>query len=225
MKAQLHEVTGKNRWCGPTAIATVLGISTDDASRAVRSITGKPQVTGMTTVAMAMTLMKLGCKVRHQRVDGKPTAVSWVRANRDIYRDKHVILVHGHHFGTLLGNRFLCSLSHRETVPATELPKARGRVVEYIVVEALPEVAPAIPEPVRKTKVRPDMNMVRLTKLAADYGIEVEQEDAESLIWVGPMEDMLDDPFDDDHYCDDYFAAQDRVLKYINILQKDCKAV
>ncbi len=43
----IHEVKGRNPFCGPAAYAALTGRSTDQASRAIREITGKPNVMGL----------------------------------------------------------------------------------------------------------------------------------------------------------------------------------
>lgn len=222
MKTQLHTVTGKNRFCGPTAIATILGITTDDASRAVRQITGKTQTTGVSHTAMYETLVRLGCRVRCFVADGRPTANQWAKVNRDLYRDKHVILSHGHHYGTFLGNRFICSLSGRQTVPTSAIPKARGRVVAYFVVDSLPEVAPIVQKPVKAPRVQ-GFVMAHINRLAAQAlpsGIDVYVDG--DLIWVYPPSNLYDvDPYSDEHYVDTYVEARDRVAAYEKIIYEN----
>lgn len=155
MKAELHPVTGKNRYCGPTAIATICGISTDDASKAIRSISGKRAVCGVPTTLLLTTLRQLGCQADLHQVEAPTTARAWALANKALYKDRHVILVYAKHFGTLLGNQFLCSLTEKKAVPIKEMSKGRGRVVSYIVVHQLPDSVPTIPDLHSKIQLRP----------------------------------------------------------------------
>lgn len=131
---KLFEVTGKNRFCGPTALAAICGITTDQASRVLRSINGKHSITSVSYLHMVQALEFLGCKVRLEMVDGSPTAHQWVMSNAPMYKNQHVILVHGKHYGTLLGESYVCSLSARSVVPVSEIPKKKARVAAYIVV-------------------------------------------------------------------------------------------
>lgn len=47
MSRKLHLIRGKNSFCGPSAIATVLGLTTDHAARVLRAISGDKRVTGV----------------------------------------------------------------------------------------------------------------------------------------------------------------------------------
>lgn len=139
MKKQLNEVTGKNRYCGPTAIATILGITTDEAARIAREISGKTSIRGMRHALMLDVLKHLGCTVEYFRIEEKMTANQWVQSNKALFKNNYVILSHGKHYGTMLGRNFLCSLSYREVVGLKEIPKLKSRVKAYFVIKALPD--------------------------------------------------------------------------------------
>lgn len=139
MKVQLNEVTGKNRYCGPTAIAAVLGVTTDEAARVARAISGKASIRGMKYALVLDVLKHFGCTVEFFLVQERLTANQWVQSNKALFRGNHVILAHGNHYGTLLGGKFLCSLSNREVVGLKDIPKLKSRVAGYFVIKSLPD--------------------------------------------------------------------------------------
>lgn len=56
----LSKVYGKNSYCGPGAIATVTGLTSDEAARALREVTGKRSIHGVTSCELEETLEYLG---------------------------------------------------------------------------------------------------------------------------------------------------------------------
>ena len=56
MSLLLHKATGKNRFCGPHVISFLTGMSTDQASRLIRSWNGRTMITGMHTGELLRTL-------------------------------------------------------------------------------------------------------------------------------------------------------------------------
>ena len=81
----LHTVHGYNRYCGPTALSAILGISTDEAARRIRLITGRPRVRGVARLHMKKVLEDFGWTV----VKFPPYTKTFVRLvdNRDHYPD------------------------------------------------------------------------------------------------------------------------------------------
>ena len=148
IKTQLHEIHGNNRFCGPSAMSAILGISTDHAAAVARQVSGKTSIKGMQTSHLQAALKTLGCSVRFVALDRSdaPTFAQWAKANRELFDSTHVIVVAGRHFGTVLGKRYLCRLTNG-TVPLTALPKARARVTEYLVIDSLPKSLPDAPAP------------------------------------------------------------------------------
>lgn len=227
-KPMLHAVTGKNRYCGPTAMATVLGITTDHAAAVARHVSGRPSIKGLSTHHLKLALEKLGCYVIRAAFSKgtEPTVAQWLKSYSHTFKDEHVILVHGNHYGTLLGRRYLCSLTKKETVPLADIPKRRARVTGYLVIRKLPA---SIPDPVKVTKApMPDAAAKRkVMALASKWKIDVERESPDATIWVYPPADLPDnlDPHSDEnggegHYIDTWPEALERVEELIAVLQK-----
>lgn len=225
MKPVLHEVAGKNKYCGPTAIATILGISTDDASKLIRVQSGKPAARGVSTLNLIRTLAAAGCKVSHIRgqwaTKDQPTLAAWLKAG-GLPRDRHVVVIHGNHFGTILGTRYLCSLTKRQTVGLKDIPKRRARVAEWLIVDRLPAAAPVVAKVMRA----PDSERKFREKakaLAAKHGIEIEvvRDSGSIIVWGHPsVMDTDADPHDGDHYAEGWGDALTRVEEYVALAEK-----
>ena len=220
MKAMLHAVTGKNRFCGPTAIATILGITTDHAARIIRGYSGRRSVTGTSLGEMAYALRESGCTLSgsgiqhlHKPVKERPTAAMWLRGQR-LEPGKHVILIFGNHYGVILGRQYLCSLSGRERVPLSQVPMRRARVLGWLVVETLPASTPIeAAQPKRQDsqrKAREEAN-----RLADLHGISIERLRDGINVWP-PMaiSDTDRDPYDGDHFANDWSDALEMVQAY-----------
>ena len=60
MTTGLHPITGKNRFCGPSAMTTVLGVTTDHAARVIRGLTGERRVKGVPVKHFIAAMEQLG---------------------------------------------------------------------------------------------------------------------------------------------------------------------
>lgn len=219
MRAMLHEVTGKNRFCGPTAIATVLGISTDHAAALARDRNGLRAVKGLPTYMLAGVLRDAGCSVTHVGVSDAPTMAAWLARN-DREPGAHYIVVFRNHFGVILGRQYLCSQTRRQRVRHADIPGRRGRVVEYLIVRKLPEAPPADPAaPRRAEAVGTRKSREEARALAAKHGIEIERDGHCLVIWP-PSRLCADDPHEGDHYAEDWSDALERVKTYAALLDR-----
>lgn len=227
MKPALYEVTGKNRYCGPTAIATILGVSTDHAAAMIRGQTGRRSAMRVSVRDLAAALEQAGCSVSRYSVIGplstQPTVAAWLRGERGIAgglpKHKHVVLVHGSHFGTILGTRYLCSLTSRSTVPLKSIPKRRARVSGWLVIDRLPASEPVPLE--RQRAADPERKARTQAKaLSARYGIEIEKSGDSIIVWGLPDLEDAQDPHAGDHYADGWADALERVRAYVAIVQR-----
>lgn len=226
VKPTLFEVTGKNRYCGPTALATILGVTTDEAAFLIRKHSGQKAVKGAKTHHLVAVLREVGCKVRVYggafRNEDRPTVAQWLSTQaKGLPSDQHIVLVHGDHFGTLLGRRYLCTLTKKQSVAHKDIPKRRARVSEWFVVQSLPE-KPVVVALVRKPD--PERGARQKAKaLAASHGIEIEVEPGRGgnvIVWG--LRDIPDaeDPYEGDHYANDWADALDRVQAYADIVTR-----
>lgn len=198
MVPRLHPLVGKNSFCGPAAMATVLGISTDHAARMLRSVSGSKRVTGVFNVHLCEALAQAGCKYEYRSVPEAASpllpASEWVRINRSLFEHMHVIIVFGRRYGTLLGQHYQCSLTRR-VVPLDAIPQAHEKVVSYIAVCELPAEVPrdeALHERARNARA-----LARAKTLARDFGIVVSKVLGGDEYVVYSPELADDDPHDD----------------------------
>lgn len=62
-KSLLHKPHGKNRYCGPSVISAITGMSTDDAAYQARNISGRKYIKSMSQSLLRRTLNVSGCEV------------------------------------------------------------------------------------------------------------------------------------------------------------------
>ena len=197
MTPRLHPTTGKNAYCGPTAMATVLGISTDHAARIIRVFSGHRSIKGVSERHLLDAFKRAGCGLRYRdfRVEGQGlvSAAQWVRRHADLFADRHVIIVFGRHYGTLLGDRYQCSLSQR-VVPLEDLPHPHEVVEACFVVDELPQHAPV--DTVAHETRRNAQAMAKAKALARKHGIVIEKVEGGGWYEVFCPDLQDDDPFE-----------------------------
>ena len=190
MSRKLHAICGNNSFCGPAAIASVLGLTTDHAARVLRSISGDRRVTGVYPVHFVQALRNLGCDVEHVTVPAaqRMPERQWLEVHASLFAEKHVVIDFADHYGVVLGGRYQCGITMGPVAWATQfLPSERGEVTEYVVVHQVPEAVPVDATDASR-KVR-----LRARSLAARYGIEITRECADVYRVTCPeLED--DDP-------------------------------
>jgi len=217
MKAMLHEVTGRNGYCGPTAISTILGISTDHAAALARERNGLRVVKRLPTYMLAGVLRDAGCKVRHHAVPGNPTMAAWL-AEMKLSPDRHYVVVFRNHFGVILGREYLCSQTGRQRVRHADIPGRRGRVVEYLAIDELPTNPPADPRVANPRKASTQKARLEAKRLAAEHSIEIERHSKDGGWNVWPPTAVQEDPHEGDHYAADWEEVLAMVKDYAQIL-------
>ena len=78
----LHEVRGRNNFCGAVALATLAGLDTDAAAQVIRDVTGRRQAKGVTgpELVSALTMMGLGLDETIDYAAVQPSLVGWARS-------------------------------------------------------------------------------------------------------------------------------------------------
>ena len=94
MSRKLHAIRGNNSFCGPAAIASVLGLTTDHAARVLRSISGDRRVTGVYPVHFVQALRNLGCEVEHLTVPAvhRMPVRQWLEVHASLFAEKHIVI-------------------------------------------------------------------------------------------------------------------------------------
>ena len=122
----LHDIKGKNRWCGPSAMAALTGIDTDSASRMIRAQTGKNSTTRVATrdLLRAFYAMRFSSKETHNyknfATESRPTLASFLK---NLGKGTFLIVV-GHHFIAVhvngSGHKVIADSHHKKAVPAQD---------------------------------------------------------------------------------------------------------
>ena len=108
----LHRPHGKNRWCGPGAISILTGCSTDEASRLIRTVSGKTRTTGTSPRHLSLVLEAFGFELyrdedyRDLDTKKRPTLQKWFDRKKIQPWDTYLIDA-GHHFQILQGDLYI----------------------------------------------------------------------------------------------------------------------
>lgn len=223
-KPTLYEPVGKNRYCGPTAVAAITGISTDEAARLMREWSGRRAIKGAGLGELAAALRARGCNVTgsglqfaHLEAMERPTLAAWLKTgSRPL--DRHVVVVYRNHYGVLLGRRYLCAQSGGATSLA-DIPGRRGRMEGWFVV-TLPEApAPTIEPP--KRAVYPQASaLAKARRLATKHGIELERDRDGYWVTHPDFDDGDNDPCQGNHFCVGGDEVLQNVEAYVEAIEK-----
>lgn len=159
-KPVFKPVTGKNSYCGPTALAAFTGLSTDEIARIVRLQTGKPAVKGLHRMDLMNVvrylggraeIIDMGLKLRQPSgVSRRPTLKEWIAARADELKGKRLIVETPTHYVAVSGEMVLCSVQRREKRHYLSAAYANCDVVRVIELTLPDKIAP--PPAARKPK-------------------------------------------------------------------------
>tara|TARA_Y100000004_G_scaffold7330_1_gene8240 strand:- start:56 stop:898 length:843 start_codon:yes stop_codon:yes gene_type:complete len=216
MSITIHPHRGKNRWCGPGAIAILTGVTTDDASRMIRAITGKRSCTGTPTKVLREVLRQ--CGIDSNRVDEygggrKPTLNQWVEQGNS--QGGTYLVVAGNHFQILTGDLFVDN-QVKEPTAFEDLKKGKRRRVEETFRLHCPDGV-EIPTHINRVlvnddKIRAERNREATIRrkaraLAKELDVTIEDSDWRDMgqLWLyvsDEFEAKYGDPWDDfDGHC------------------------
>lgn len=223
---------GHNRFCGPAALSIIAGVDTAEAAAVIRHVSKKRSVQGTTNWEILRSLSLLGFKATSAaKVDplnpkSNPTLAAWLKS--DVRDGKSLYLVAaGHHWQVVQGRRFCCGLTKDIVSIRDEKVKRRARVTAVFKIEHERKVALAEVLPVKAKPKDTEATVRRKTKrLAEGHNIDVEVERwwegrevyNRIIVWGPRGIDMDDDPFEGDHYADDWADALERVEEYVKWL-------
>lgn len=137
MRPILHTVTGRNPWCGPTALSSVLGITTDHAAAVLRGITGKFWVRGVFQIHLYQALVHLGCEVEVELFGDhlgkpRPTMNEWSIEQFSAQSQTPRIVNYAGHYGAVLQNNYQCRLTDCRSVALDDLRFADDSYVDSV---------------------------------------------------------------------------------------------
>lgn len=210
-----------NRYCGPAVLSAIVGITTGEASRLIRSVAPHlRQVQGTSTSDITKAFWK--CNIDFLSAPGprNVTLAAWLdatEAQRGLGRV--FLLVAGNHWQLVSGDEYVCGIS-RTVVPVTApVVKRRARVTE-----AYELIAPrgiVVPSGIAKPRRPADTSAPhrrRAKLLAEQIGVQIERELGYWFVYHPDLEDEHD-PCEGDHYATDWQDVLRRVETYAEALQ------
>jgi len=132
----LSAITGKNSYCGPAAVATIAGITTDEAAKHIRKAYNRKSIRRVYPEELVHALTELGYTANYMEfpLARRPTLAKWLRGRED--RNKMTIVFLTGHFATVKGNKYIDNHT-KEPVWISKAPGRRKRVVGVITVEEI----------------------------------------------------------------------------------------
>tara|TARA_R110000868_G_scaffold31243_1_gene114622 strand:- start:1512 stop:2252 length:741 start_codon:yes stop_codon:yes gene_type:complete len=239
LKPVTKAAKGHNRFCGPAALSIIAGVDTAEAAAVIRHVNKKRSVTGTHSWEIIKSLNLLGYRVSSvAKVDplkpkNNPTLAAWLKSDERDGQSLYLIAA-GHHWQVVQGRRFCCGITKDIVSIRDEKVKRRARVTAAFKIEqerkvALAEVLPPSVKAQKegrakaaaaiRTKARALANAHNIEIEVAIYGFGSER-DVSIIVW-GPRGVALDnDPFEGDHYADDWADALARVEDYVKLLKE-----
>lgn len=209
MSMKLHDITGKNRYCGPAVIAALTGITTDEAADAIRHHSGQRSVRGAFTIYVLRALRDFG--IESSKIDGARglTLAKWSEVARG--RRCTFLVVAGNHFQIVKGDTYTCGRIRARVSLNDKLVSRRARVEEIYELSGAPRRPTSLAHPCsieaqrRKAAQRSASNQARrqAVSLAEQHGCRIEVERVGGLCnyWVSAP-DELESHQDYPWYCD-----------------------
>lgn len=147
----------KNRYCGPSAISAVTGMTTGEAARLLRHVSGRKAIKGSSVMDVTSALEMCNIKCTYKSFGLKlgrskgPTLAAWFRHTVKERTAKRVFLiVAGHHFQLVQGRRIVCGILGEPTSIRDKKVKRRARVSNVYELSSLGTIQ--IPAEARKPK-------------------------------------------------------------------------
>jgi len=146
-----------NRYCGPSVISAVTGMTTGEAARLIRHVGGRKSVKGSYVSEVTRALEMCGIKSTYQNFGLKlgrskgPTLAAWLRHTVKERTAKRVFLiVAGHHWQLVQGRRYVCGIVGEPVSVRHKRVKRRARVSNVYELSSLGTIQ--IPAEARKPK-------------------------------------------------------------------------
>ena len=200
----------RNRYCGPSAISCITGMTTGEAARLIRHVGGRKSVKGSYNWEVRRALEMCGIKSKpvsfdlnlHRRTG--PTLAGWLKATvKERTANRVFLIVAGWHYQLVQGRRIVCGILWDPTSIRGKRVKRRARVSH--VWELTAEGKVTIPSEARKPKSGYNSDRSKAQRLAAQLGIKIEIESFYdhydgriNQYWIGCYDDKHPDGSDVD---------------------------
>lgn len=193
-----------NRYCGAAVVSAITGMTTGEAARLVRHLSGVRSVKGTTIRQIRDAFNACGVQfnrfepvkfgMRFNRTNGV-TLTGWLRGTVKYRNAERVFLVvAGQHWQLVQGRRYVCGLTNEIVSIKDKKVKRRARV-SYVYELTAPDGI-TIPHVAKKPK-NPNSGATasKARRLAKELGVEIEidcNHDNERSYWLGGYKDAVD---------------------------------
>ena len=173
-----------NRYCGPAVISAVTGMTTGEAARLIRHVSGQRKVTGSHTFHVLRALSLCNIQNVKTTVVTRPTLAQWLKSSKDVRTSGRVyLIVAGNHFQLVEGRRYVCGRTRDIVSVRSKLVKRRCRV--ETVHELISEGKIQIPNAARKPVDHAASDRAKAQRLAKKMDVKINIERHESYYGYG----------------------------------------
>lgn len=149
----------KNRYCGPSAISAVTGMTTGEAARLLRHVSGRKSIKGTYTSEVTDVLEMCNIKATYEDFGLRlsyskgPTLARFLKHTVKERNAKRVFLISaGRHWQVIQGRRIVCGILKEPTSVRDKSVRRRKRVNKCYELSVLPNQKIVIPAEARKPK-------------------------------------------------------------------------
>lgn len=164
--------TDKNRYCGPSAISAVTGMTTGEAARLLRKVSGRSCIKGTWSYEMVRAFAQCNITMTSQHNfnhKARMTLGQWLKHTSSV-RGSNVFLVSaGHHWQLIQGRRYVCGLTGEIVPQRHSRVKRKARVGDIFLLTATGRVTK--PEEARKPKAKANVSYLAFRKYCKDQGL------------------------------------------------------
>ena len=168
----------RNRYCGPSVISAITGMTTGEAARLIRHVGGRKSIKGSSTWEVKRSLDLCGIKSKRttfgltlDRSKGV-TLAGWLKGTvKERTADRVFLIVAGWHWQLVQGRRYVCGIVGDVVSIKDKKIKRRARVAEVYELTSIGKIT----TPSEATKPKQTTNNFRgkAQRLAKKMGMEI----------------------------------------------------
>ena len=176
----------KNRYCGPSAISAVTGMTTGEAARLLRHVSGRTAIKGTHPHELYRALAFCGIRMQTRivrplsppiQIKGKtvthPTLAQWLKDTvKERTSDRIFLVVAGHHWQLVSGRRYVCGISGDVVSIRDKKVKRRARVSEVYELHPPRSGKIVIPAQAKERSSPVDPYYKRFRAVVREYGLK-----------------------------------------------------
>ena len=168
----------RNRYCGPSVISAITGMTTGEAARLIRHVGGRKSVKGSSTWEVKRSLDLCGIKSKRTTFGltlGRSKGVTlagWLKGTvKERTADRVFLIVAGWHWQLVQGRRYVCGIVGDVVSIKDKKIKRRARVAEVYELTSIGKIT----TPSEATKPKQTTNNFRgkAQRLAKKMGMEI----------------------------------------------------